>query len=300
VRDQSVIDFLTANVSNPFQGLAPGTSLNFATVQRQQLLRPFPQFGNIRTRRNDGTSIYHAGQLRVEKRFTHGYTLLASYTWSKLLERVSFLNPTDTEYEKRISANDAPHRIVMSGIWELPFGKHRRWGAGWNDFTDAVLGGWQLQAIWQAQSGRPLELGNLYFNGDPSQLRIRIDGSTVDEVFDTSGFYFTDAAVQTNGVIDPAKQRNDPRIRLLSNVRTFPSRLSNFRSQPLNLWDISLIKNFLFTERTRLQLRGEFLNAFNHPQFSNPVLDPTSTNFGRITSQANLPRNIQLGIKLIF
>ena len=300
VRDQSVIDFLTANVSNPFQGLAPGTSLNFATVQRQQLLRPFPQFGNIRTRRNDGTSIYHAGQLRVEKRFTHGYTLLASYTWSKLLERVSFLNPTDTEYEKRISANDAPHRIVMSGIWELPFGKHRRWGAGWNDFTDAVLGGWQLQAIWQAQSGRPLELGNLYFNGDPSQLRIRIDGSTVDEVFDTSGFYFTDAAVQTNGVIDPAKQRNDPRIRLLSNVRTFPSRLSNFRSHPLNLWDISLIKNFLFTERTRLQLRGEFLNAFNHPQFSNPVLDPTSTNFGRITSQANLPRNIQLGIKLIF
>jgi hypothetical protein len=299
-RDQATIDFLTASVPNPFQGLAMGTSLNSATVQRQQLLRPFPQFGNIRTRRDDGSSHYHAGQLRVEKRFSEGYTLLASYTWSKLLERVSFLNPTDTEYEKRISANDAPHRIVVSGIWELPFGKGRRWGADWRGITEMVFGGWQVQGIWQAQSGRPLELGNLYFNGDPSTLRTNIDGSTVDAVFDTSGFYFTDALVRTNGIIDPAKQRTDPRIRLLFNLRTFPSRLSGLRSQPLNLWDISLIKNFHFSEATRLQLRGEFLNAFNHPQFNNPVLDPASSNFGRVTSQANLPRNIQLGIKLIF
>jgi hypothetical protein len=299
-RDQATIDFLTTNVQNPFQGLAPGTSLDGATIQRQQLLRPFPQFGNIRTHRDDGTSIYHAGQLRVEKRFTHGYTLLASYTWSKLLERVSFLNPTDTEYEKRISANDAPHRIVLSGIWELPFGRKRRWGANWNGLRAAVLGGWQLQGIWQAQSGRPLELGNLYFNGDPRTLLTTIDGSTVDAAFDTSGFYFTDAAVRTNGVVDPSKQRNDPRIRLSFNRRTFPSHLTGLRSQPLNLWDISLIKNFPFSERARLQLRGEFLNAFNHPQFNNPNLDPTSSNFGHITSQANLPRNIQLGIKLIF
>ena len=299
-RDQMVIDFLTASLPNPFQGLAPGTSLDSATVQRQQLLRPFPQFGNIRTRRDDGSSIYHAAQLRVEKRFTQDYTLLASYTWSKLLERVSFLNPTDTDYEKRISANDAPHRIVVSGIWELPFGRNRRWGGNWNGLAESLFGGWQVQGIWQAQSGRPLELGNLYFDGDPGQLRTRIDGDHVDAAFDTSGFYFTDAMVQTNGVLDPARQRNDPRIRLAFNLRTFPSRLAGLRSQPLNLWDISLIKNFFFNEGTRLQLRGEFLNAFNHPQFNNPVLDPTSSNFGRITSQANLPRNIQLGIKFIF
>ena len=299
-RDQATIDFLTASVQNPFQGLAPGTNLDSATVQRQQLLRPFPQFGNIRTRRDDGSSIYHAAQVRVEKRFTQGYTLLANYTWSKLLERVSFLNPTDTEYEKRISLNDAPHRIVLSGIWELPFGRKRRWGANWSGFAESVFGGWQVQGIWQAQSGRPLELGNLYFNGDPQTLQTKIGGDHVNAAFDTSGFYFTDALVQTNGVVDPTKQRNDPRIRLAFNLRTFPSRLDRFRSQPLNLWDISLIKNFFFNETARLQLRGEFLNAFNHPQFNNPVLDPTSSNFGRITSQANLPRNIQLGIKLIF
>lgn len=299
-RDQALINFLTASVANPFRGLAPGTSLDGATVQRQQLLRPFPQFGNIHTRRHDGSSIYHAGQLRVEKRFTRGYTLLAGYTWSKLLEEVSFLNPTDTEYEKRLSANDTPHRLVLSGIWELPFGRGRRWGKTWGGLVNALLGGWQAQGIWQTQSGRPLDIGNLYFAGDPSELSTKIDGSTVDAVFDTSGFYFTDALVRTNGVIDPAKQRNDPRIRLLFNVRRLPSRLPGLRGQPLNLWDLSLSKNFLFTERTRLQLRGEFLNAFNHPQFNNPVLDPTSSNFGKVTSQANLPRNIQLGVKLIF
>jgi hypothetical protein len=300
VRDQSTIDFLDATVANPFQGLAPGTSLDGATIARQQLLRPFPQFGNIRTRRDDGTTIYHGAQLRAEKRFTQGYTLLVSYTFSKLLERISFLNPTDTEYEKRISVNDAPHRLVMSGIWELPFGRKRRWGNSWNQLTDALFGGWQVQGIWQAQSGRPLELGNLYFNGDINQLRANISGSTVDAAFDTSGFYFTDAAVQVGGGVSPLRQRNDPRIRLADNIRTFPSRLTGFRSQALNLWDLSLIKSFFFTDTTRLQLRGEFLNAFNHPQFNNPNLDPTNSSFGKLTSQANLPRNVQLGVKLIF
>ena len=263
-------------------------------MERQQLLRPFPQFGNIHSRRNDGGSIYHSAQFRAEKRFTQGYTLLASYTWSRLLEQVSFLNPSDTDYEKRISTNDSPHRIVVSWIWELPFGKDHRFGSGWNGVTQALLGGWQLQGIWQAQSGRPLELGNVFFNGDASALRTSISGGSVDAAFDTSGFYFTDAAVQfTNpitgqptGVPDPSKQRNDSRIRLASNIRT--------------LWDVSLIKSFSFSESVRLQLRGEFLNAFNHPQFNNPVLDPTSSDFGKVTSQANLPRNIQLGVKLIF
>ena len=136
--------------------------------------------------------------------------------------------------------------------------------------------------------------------GDASRLRTKIDGSTVDHVFDTSGFYFSDAAVQTNGVVDPAKQRNDQRIRLANNIRRLSSRLPGLRSQGLNLWDLSLIKTFAFNDTTKLQLRGEFLNAFNHPQFSDPNLDPTSSSFGKVTSQANLPRNIQLAVKLIF
>jgi Carboxypeptidase regulatory-like domain/TonB dependent receptor len=302
VRDAATIAFLEANVSNPFQGLLPGTNLNGSTIQRQQLLRLIPQFGRIRTRRDDGSAIYHSGQFRVERRFTRGFTVLSSYTWSKVIEKMTFLNETDAEYERRIGSDDIPHRIIVSGIWELPFGKGRKWGGSWNGFIDAFLGGWQAQGIYQWQSGRPIDLDerNIFFNGDPSKLRTNISGETVDGTFDTSGFYFSDAAVQTNGVVDPAKQRADQRIRLANNIRTLPTRLPGFRRQPLNLWDLSLIKNFSITEGIKFQLRGEFLNAFNHPQFGDPNTDPASSNFGRVTSQLNLARNVQIGLKLIF
>ncbi len=304
-RDNTTNNFLTANVPNPFRNLLPGTGLNGATVQRQQLLRPFPEFGNIASIRNDGKTIYHSGQFRAEKRFSKGYTFLAAYTWSKYIEEVFLLNVQDTNLERRISRDDVPHRFVASGIWEVPLGKGRRWGAGWNRAVDGVLGGWQAQAIYQWQSGRPLDLRdrNVYYNGDPSTLRTGISSANADptrKVFDISGFYFHDAAVQTNGVDDPAKQRADTRIQLVNNLRYFPSRLPGFRGQNLNLWDISVIKNVKIYERLNLQLRGEFLNAFNHVQFNDPETNPTSANFGRITSQANLPRNVQIGLKLIF
>jgi carboxypeptidase family protein len=302
VRDAATIAFLEANVNNPFQGLLPGTDLNGSTIQRQQLLRLIPQFGRIRTRRDDGSAIYHSGQFRVERRFTRGVTILSSYTWSKVIEQVTFLNESDTEYERRIGDGDIPHRIVVSGIWELPFGKGRKWGGSWNGFVDAFIGGWQAQGIYQWQSGRPIDLDerNIFFNGDPSKLRTNISGETVDGLFDTSGFYFSDAAVQTNGVVDPALQRADQRIRLANNIRTLPTRLPGFRRQNQNLWDLSLIKNFSITEGIKFQLRGEFLNAFNHPQFGDPNTDPTNPAFGKVTSQSNLARNVQIGLKLIF
>jgi hypothetical protein len=299
-RDTAVINFLTQNVRNPFQGLGlRDTSLtSSANVSRQQLLRPYPEFGRIRSRTTDGSTIYHSAQVRVEKRFSRGYTLLSSYTLSKLIEEVTYRNETDTQPEKRISQGDMPHRLVMSGIWELPFGRGRALGSDWNGLVDGILGGWQLQGIWQTQSGRPLDLGNLVYFGDPSKLKSNYDN--VDKVFDTSGFYFTDAAVQRNGVVDPALQRTDSRIQLSSNIRTFPSRLSGLRTQPLNLWDLSIIKNFSVTERAKIQLRGEFLNAFNHPQFEDPSRSPSSSDFGKTTGQTNLPRNVQVGLKIIF
>jgi hypothetical protein len=303
-RDQSQIDannFLNTVVANPFRNLIPGTSLNGGTTSRAQLLRPFPSFTTIATSRNDGYSNFHSMQARLERRFSGGYTVLASYTWSKFLEAASFLNEQDTTFERRLNDSDLPHRLVVSGIWELPFGRGRKIGASWNRFLDAVVGGWQFQGIGQFQSGRPLTIGNVYYNGDITTLQTDIAGSRIDAtVFPTGGFYFTDAAVQTNGVVDAAKQRSDPRIALISNYRRLPSRFSGFRGDNLNLWDLSVSKNFSITETIRMQLRGEFLNAFNTPNFANPNLSPNSSSFGRITGQNNLPRNVQIGLKLIF
>lgn len=168
-----------------------------------------------------------------------------------------------------------------------------------------MLGGWQLNAIYQWQSGRAIDLAgrNVAYFGDPSKLAADITSANADptrKVFDISGFYFHDAAVQTNGVDDPAKQRADSRISLSNNIRYFPSRFSSFRGQNLNLWDISVLKRIKLYERLDLELRGEFLNAFNHVQFNDPETNPTNSNFGRITGQANLPRNVQIGLKLIF
>jgi hypothetical protein len=128
------------------------------------------------------------------------------------------------------------------------------------------------------------------YSGDPSL-----------PVWDTSGFYFHDAAVQTNGVDDPTKQRNDPRIQLASNIRYFPSRVSGLRGPGLNnLWDISLVKQVRTGNRVRAQFHAEFLNAFNRVVYANPNTDPRSSDFGKVTSQNNLPRDIQLAVKLIF
>ncbi|MFN0109047.1 MAG: carboxypeptidase regulatory-like domain-containing protein [Blastocatellia bacterium] len=303
-RDQNminVINFLGTQVANPFRNLIPGTGLNGATVNRSQLLRPYPQFTGLSWIRNDGSSNYHSLQSRAERRFSKGFTALFSYTFSKFLEKGALLNETDPDFERRLSDADTPHRFVMSGIWELPFGRGRKFGNSWHKAVDVVLGGWQVQGIGQLQAGRPLTIGNVYYDGDITKLNTAIKSSNVDGlVFDISRFYFTDATVQTNGAIDPAKQRADTRIQLGSNIRTLPSRFSQFRGDALNLWDLSVSKNFQFTESIRLQLRGEFLNAFNKVILDNPNLTTNNTNFGKVTGQANLPRDVQIGLKLIF
>ncbi|MDX2043915.1 MAG: carboxypeptidase-like regulatory domain-containing protein [Acidobacteriota bacterium] len=318
VRDQAQINFLTANVTNPFRNIEAFRGTTFftaTTLQRQQLLRPFPQFTGVTSRRYDGASDYQSMQVRLERRFANGYTLLGTYAFSKGLEQLTLLNPTDGAYEKRLTAADSPHRFNLSGIYELPFGRGRKFGSSWNGVTEALLGGFQVQGLWLYQSGRPIDLGNIYYNGDIRALELEVASNTIgaigtsnvtDNVFKTSltglGFYFQDAAVQTNGALDFTKQRNDARINLGSNIRTMPSRVANLRGQPINLVDLSMIKNFAFTERIKLQLRIESLNAFNHWHFNNPDLNPRNTTFGRVnnSSQVHLPREYQIGLKLMF
>jgi hypothetical protein len=165
-----------------------------------------------------------------------------------------------------------------------------------------LIGGWSVQAIGQLQSGRPISFHdrNVYFGGDLGSLKTDFSVDKNQPVFDISGFYFHDAAVQTNGVDDPAKQRADQRIRLLNNIRYFPSRVDGLRGQPLNLWDLSFIKQIRLNDRFRAQFHVELLNAFNHPIFANPNTDPTNADFGKVTSQLNLPRDIQLAAKIVF
>lgn len=311
-RDVAQINFLNAQVPNPFRGLTPlnpGFS-NAANTSRAQLLRPYPQLSSLATEIYDGTSDYNALIVTGERRFSAGYTLNVAYTFSKLIEKLAFTNPQDAELERFISTADVPHRLAVSGIYELPFGRGRRWANSMPGVLEAVLGGWQTQGIFIYQSGAPLTLPNFYYNGDPTNLEIDINSRTIGEdaagnnrltgvrtILDRSGFY----TLPNGTVLDVNNQAQlTASIQLESNYRTLPRALSNLRQDEINNVDLSVSKNFMFGERAKLQLRAEFLNAFNHPIFDDPVLNPLDGNFARVNSQRNLARNIQLGVKFSF
>jgi hypothetical protein len=279
VRDQTAIDRLTANVPNPFAGLIPDTSLNGSTVARSQLLKAFPQFSGVTEQSmNHGSSYFHLLQVRLEKRFSHGLQLLANYSYSKLLERASLLNAFDAVPEQRVADEDRPQRFIVSASYELPFGRGKAIAGNAGRVWNQMIGGWVVNSIYTRQLGQALSWGNVIYYGGP----LNLDARNIDHAFDTTQF-------NTN-----SKQQLD------QNIRTFPSRFGNLRGDGVNNFDLSAIKNFTLREPLKLQYRAEFFNALNHPTFSSPNTSVTSSNFGYITGQANLPRTIQMALRLIW
>ncbi|MGB9605980.1 MAG: hypothetical protein ACPL88_08895, partial [Bryobacteraceae bacterium] len=284
-RDQAVIDYMSAAVTNPFFGLPEfaGTGLSGRTVTRGQLLRPYPHFTSLSSHDHVGYSWYHSLQVRVEKRFSQGLSFHAAYTFSKLMEATAFLNDTDPTPEEVISDSDRPHRLAVATVWELPAGRGRHFGSNWPRLLDAVLGGWQLQAIYQAQSGQALGFGNIIYRGNLHDIVLPRNQRTIDRWFNTA-----------------APFERDPRKQLAWNIRAFPSRLTGLRGPGDNYWDASLAKVFSLTERLRLQLRTNWEGAMNTPQFGNPNTGVTNTLFGMITSVRGEARRIYVGAKLMY
>ncbi len=284
VRDNATATLLTASVANPFQGLIPGTGLNGSTVQRQVLLRPFPHMNGLR--RNgipDGKSSYHSLEARLEKRFSKGWTVLTSFTKVKQIDQTLRINQFDTTLDKIISGDDRTHRLVVSGIYEFPFGKGRKYGSDLPWFLNAFAGGWQVGAIYQYQTGEPLAFGNLFYKGCTCEIYTD-SARNVDRAFNTDNF------VKASGDQPAAFHR-----------RVFPFRPDNrLRRDKLNLWDMNIVKNIIFSEETKLQLKVDLLNTFNHPLFTSPTTSPISSNFGKITGMWGLPRVIQFNIHFVF
>lgn len=287
-RDNDTNNYLGALVTNPFAGQMPasaGAAFRSATIARSQLLRPYPQFGDVNTTTNDGYSWYHALQMNLNKRFSHGYTLGGSYTWSKFMEAASYLNAADPLPVEAISDFDRTHRIAINGIYELPFGKGRQFLANVHSVALYVISGWQLSGIYQYQSGAPIGFGNIFFNGSFDSIALSGDQRTTDRWFNTAAGFVTASAAQP-----------------VANLRTFPLRLSNVRTDAINNVDLSIIKKTQILEGKNLEFRAEFINAFNHPLLPAPNTNVTQASFGQIiaSNQANYPRRIQLTIKFVF
>lgn len=282
VRDNATISLLTGAVTNPFQGLLPnGGTLNGKTVALQQLLLPFPQFSSVtEVNSNAGSSSFQSLNVRLQKRLTNGLTFMNNFIWSKTLDRLVFLNPSDPVPTRQISNDSRPLREVLAATYNLPVGSGRKFRLRSRPL-DAVIGGWQLSGILTLQSGPPLSWGSydyLYYGGPLSLQPPQPNG----RAFDTSRFN----TVSTQQLQD--------------NIRTFDYYYNNLRRDKTNQFDASMDKNFAFGENKYLQLRFEAYNVFNHVTFGNPNLNPTSSTFGVIGSQANTPRRIETALRLVW
>jgi hypothetical protein len=272
---------LGAGVTNPFRNLSDYAGTTFgtnATIARSQFFRPLPEFGDITTSVNDGKSWYHAGQFSLAKRFSQGYTIGAAYTWSKWLQATEYLNAGDAEPTRMISDQDAPHKIAISGIFELPFGKGKPFLSS-NGVVDRFVGGWQLQGLYTFQTGFPIRFGNdLFYVGGP--ISIPADQRTTAKWFNT-GAFLTTAPV--------------------SHLRTLPFYFSDVRRDNQNNFDFSVLKNTRINEKMRIQVKFDLINALNEPYFPAPTT-ALGSSFGITapSNQDNYARRAQIGVKFLF
>jgi hypothetical protein len=274
-------------VPNPFYGYItdPTSILSKSTVTRGQLLKPYPQYTALNAiLPTMGNSSYHSFQASLEKRFSKGFTVQAAFTAGKLIDdssqaatgnKAGVQDPTNLRAERTIDPQDISQRLVVSGVWELPFGRNRLFGSHISKWVDAVAGGWQLNGIATAQTGQPLLMTSIGVArpnvvGTPKSLGGPVQ-DRLNHYFDTSAYAVPAAFTYGNS------------------TPTAP----NLRAPGVANCDLSLFKNFQPLERLRAQLRLEAFNALNRVQFSAPGAQAGTTSFGVIGSQANTPRELQ-------
>jgi hypothetical protein len=294
---------LTNKVPFKFAGTGAWSSAN---QPFNQTLRPFPQFTTITDSVSDGISNYNALNVKVQKLFSNGLTILGAFTWASNWDNLwgasSTLNPLisnnngaqdvnniNAEYARSI--NNIPKRTTLALSYELPFGHGKQFLSGANRWMDLAVGGWTFNNIMIVQDGAPLPIsqttnsnsafGNL---GTRPSLVPGVNPCYSGRPQDRLNAYFNPAAFTTT----PAgSYGNSPRT-----LNCYGPGYANF--------DLSLNKTFHVTERVHAEFRAEALNAFNTPQFNGPNLAADSSTAGKITGTLGFPRLVQLGGRLTF
>jgi hypothetical protein len=278
-RDNTTINYLGAQVPNPFKGLVPaGTSLNTnSTIARSSLLTPYPLFTGVTYNTQQGYNMYNSLQVHAERRFANGFTGTFVFTWQNDMEATSFLNAGDPVPEKLPATTDFPVYFSASGIYSLPIGRGRMLLGNSSKIVNALLGGWQIEGVYRYQSGPPLGFGDALLNGScPTLASIALpaDQRSYLKWFNTSCFNTVSSQ------------------QLANNLITLPARFSYIRGMPLSVADLSGIKKFKISERVNVEMRWEFLNAFNHVWLGAPNTSPTSGAFGQSGTEQSSPRRV--------
>lgn len=280
-------------VDNPFFGQPNvGGVIANRQVSRAQLLRPYPQYGSIYPLFSQGaTSDYNSLQVTFSKRYARGVTFEGSYAWAKAMDTgTSYQDSYNVLGSRGVSSVNIPHRLVFSGVYEFPLGRGRQFGANMSRVLDLIVGGWQANGIYTLQSGNPLgisasgtsvlfsEASRANSNGQSPVINANAK-DRLDRWFDTS--VFSQPAPYTLGNVSPL--------------------VANLLNHHTNNLDFSIFKRFRLTERFALAFRAEAFNSLNRVRFASPNTNVNGgSNFGRVMSQANDPRQLQFGLKLTF
>ena len=302
---------------NPFVGINTVSSLNPSTsptVLAGQLLRPYPEYGGVALAGYGCCgSTYNSLQVTAKKRFRSGGTFLAAYTNAKLLTNADTLTTwlesgvgevqdwNNLKGEKSLSSQDVSQRLVVSYVYDLPFGHGQRYMTDSSGVVGKVVSGWGINGVTTFQKGFPLPIS--YGASTPlSQAGLGTGVIRPNAVpgCDKSTSHTTVAPgeiawINTNCFAPP------PDWGFGDEARVDPT----LRSQGINNWDFAIFKNTSFGPDNKLaiQFRTEFFNTFNRVQFAPPNTACCSTNnalFGLVTGQANNPRLIQFGLKFLF
>lgn len=315
-------------VPNPFRGIAEFGATNLgvaATIPRSQLARPFPQFSGDLNQlgRADGRMWYNSFQTAFRQRMGANFVLDANYTFSKQISREGWLNTYAAIPQQSLVNFDRTHVFKASTHYELPFGRGKKFGGSAGRLANAIFGGWDLNAFYVASTGEPADLpGNAIMLRDPkvkvnrNQTIVRGWNPCVLQTGANGAVAPTRASTVINGCSATDFSNYAwlvPRTEFLT-YRTNPLRSGQIRMPSSFTMDASVNKTVQITERLRFQFRAEAYNALNHFNVfsirynSNPL--DANGNFGTYlpsdsgTSSPNMrdspPRNIQLGLKLIW
>ncbi|MGQ0732392.1 MAG: carboxypeptidase regulatory-like domain-containing protein [Acidobacteriota bacterium] len=311
-------NFLTQTVPNPFLGVAgAGAFTTRTTIQRNLLLRPFPQFGDINMIYSTlARSQYHAGVIQINKRATGWWGGRISYTYSRLHDNQfgqgnyysnapgildnntaipwsEYFNP-DAEYGR--SRLDSPHKLVASPIVRLPFGAGQRWLT--SRLGSWIAGGWSISAVIQMQSGFPLGVSQTVNNNNllgaaqrPNLVpgvAVQVPGSITDRLRKNP---------QDNLYLDPAAFSQAVAGTFGNAPRLLPGVYSPWR----NSTDLAINKDFPVTGAQRATLRVEVINLFDNPWYAALASSAQgNAQFGRVTAQANYSRTLQFTARYSF
>jgi len=266
--------------------LSPGPG----AIDPRRLLYGAGFIGNMDGGSNKFNSEYNAFQAKLTKRLSKGLQVLGNYTWGKVMDDQSSL--AEGKYQDFLNARadwsrssyDIKHTFKVGYVYDLPFGKGRAFGGTWNNFADAVFGGWALEGIVQMQSGTASNLRTAVDRANVGRTseRARVlrnpnlpgDQRTVDRWFDTSAVVLP----------DPYTWGNAGAFTIEDDGRA--------------VWDLSIAKRFRFAERHSVEVRGEFFNFPNHPDFASPNATMNTT-FG-IVSGTTAARQIQFALRYAF